>query len=294
MGKLKDGFEGELSLVLPRMIVEMMENDQVTSVLHITDIGFYSKAFQHYRQRIDPIDQYILIYCVDGEGWYEIGNNRYSIKANQYFIIPAKASHAYGASLKNPWTIYWIHFKGTLASQYASHAIIPQTITQGNSSRIHIRHELFDEIYATLQQTPTIDSLRYAMASFHHYIATLSHITIYREVGKNNVGQDAIDATIHYMYENLEKHLTLKDFADYSGLSSSRLSTVFKERTGYSPLSYFNLLRIRQACILLEKTDLKLNQISPKVGIDDPLYFSRLFSKIMGMSPKAYREKPMS
>lgn len=64
---------------------------------------------------------------------------------------------------------------------------------------------------------------------------------------------------------------------------------MFKKRTGYSPLTYFNLMKIRKACELLDTTSMKLNQISFKIGFDDQFYFSRLFTKIMGMSPKAYR-----
>lgn len=290
--KRKNGFEGELSLTLPKLIIDMMEADPLMSALHISDMGFYPKASHHYRRRPDPIDQYILIYCVAGEGWYEAGGQQHHVATNQYFIIPANTPHTYAASVKNPWTIYWIHFRGTLAKHYATFAATPQTVNPGATSRIHVRHDLFDEIFATLQHSLTIESLRYAMASFHHYLASLIYIKEYRTVGTDNIGTDAVDATIHFMNENLEKHLTLKDIADYSGYSPSRLSAIFKARTGYSPLSYFNILRVRQACILLETTDLKLIQISPKLGIADPLYFSRLFSKIMGISPKAYREKP--
>ena len=80
--------------------------------------------------------------------------------------------------------------------------------------------------------------------------------------------------------------------ADYVGFSSSHLSAVFRQRTGHSPLNYFNILKIRRACEMLDSTDMKLNQISFKLGIDDPYYFSRLFSKLMGVSPKAYRSHP--
>mgnify|MGYP001536918930 FL=1 len=44
MVKLKDGFTGERALVLPRIIVDKMEEDPLTSMLHITDIGYYPKA----------------------------------------------------------------------------------------------------------------------------------------------------------------------------------------------------------------------------------------------------------
>jgi YesN/AraC family two-component response regulator len=65
---------------------------------------------------------------------------------------------------------------------------------------------------------------------------------------------------------------------------------VFKKKTGLSPLAYFNQLKVQHACELLKKTDLKMNQICYKVGIEDSLYFSRLFSKIIGMSPTEYRK----
>ena len=60
MVKLKDGFTGERALVLPRMIVDKMEEDPLTSMLHITDIGYYPKAKYHFRERKEPINQYLL------------------------------------------------------------------------------------------------------------------------------------------------------------------------------------------------------------------------------------------
>lgn len=65
MVKLKDGFTGERALVLPRIIVDKMEEDPLTSMLHITDIGYYPKAKHHFRERKEPINQYVFIYCID-------------------------------------------------------------------------------------------------------------------------------------------------------------------------------------------------------------------------------------
>lgn len=290
--KIKDGFEGEQSLVLPELVINMMERDALTSMLHISDMGFYPRAAHHYRSRQQPLDQYIFIYCIDGEGWYEINRRRYAVTANQYFIIPADTPHTYAASATHPWSIYWIHFRGTLAQHYARHAATPQSVTPSLTSRIHRRHELFDEIYATLQQSLTIESLRYAMAAFHHYLASLLYIKSYRTASAKQHDGDVVDAVIHFMEENIGKQITLAGISAYSGYSPSRLSAIFRERTGHSPLNYFNLLRVRHACRLLETTSLRLNQISLKIGIADPLYFSRLFSKIMGIPPRAYRNRP--
>ena len=99
-----------------------------------------------------------------------------------------------------------------------------------------------------------------------------------------------VDAAIHYMRENIENRISIQDVIKYIGYSASRFATLFKQQTGKTPLNYFNQLKIQRSCSLLKNTDMKINQICYKIGIDDSLYFSRLFSKIMGMSPRDYRE----
>ncbi|MCS3283134.1 AraC family transcriptional regulator [Bacteroides salyersiae] len=66
---------------------------------------------------------------------------------------------------------------------------------------------------------------------------------------------------------------------------------MFEEKTGSSPLRYLNYLRIREACHYLDFTDMKISQISPLVGYEDSLYFSRLFTKTMGIPPSEYKAK---
>ena len=163
--KIRSGFSGERSLVLPRVIVQLMEDDPVTASLHISDLGYYPKAAHHYRRRDEPIDQCIFIYCIEGEGWYEINGRRYDVAPNQYFILPANTPHTYAASEDNPWTIYWIHFRGALAAYYAAPAVEPLSINPGMASRIQNRIDMFEEIFNTLNASLTIASLRYAMAA---------------------------------------------------------------------------------------------------------------------------------
>lgn len=151
MIKLKDGFDGERAIVLPQLIISMIEEDPLLAALHITDIGYYPKAEHHFRERNQPINQYVFIYCIDGAGWYRIGEHEYQVCANQYFILPASVPHAYAANKATPWTIYWIHFKGTLASYYARNALQPMDIKPEAHSRISHRINLFEEIFNTLK-----------------------------------------------------------------------------------------------------------------------------------------------
>lgn len=147
MIELKDGFQGEQILVLPKLIVDAMETDPLLSRLHITDIGYFPKALHHRRERKAPINQFVFIYCIDGDGWYRVGEHTYTVTSNQYFILPAGVPHAYGTSETTPWTIYWIHFKGEMAPYYAKDIVYPMDLCPSDSSRISDRIGLFEEMF---------------------------------------------------------------------------------------------------------------------------------------------------
>lgn len=58
----------------------------------------------------------------------------------------------------------------------------------------------------------------------------------------------------------------------------------------FSPTQYILTIRVNNATSLLETTDYSMAEIAAIVGYDDPLYFSRLFRKLKGMSPSQYRK----
>lgn len=281
---------GERSIALPPMIVETEEKDPLVSNLYLTAIGYYPHATYHYINRQQAINQFVLIYCVDGSGWYRIDGQEYKVSKNQFFILPAGQPHAYGADQDNEWTIYWIHFRGNLASIYAQGAQQPQEINISLTSRVSERHNIFEEMFHTLEQGQDVEHLRYSSSLLHHYLASMRYVKQYRQAVKKEETTNVVDAAIHYMKENIENRITIQDVIKYIGYSYSRFATLFKQQTGKSPLNYLNHLKIQRSCVLLKKTNMKINQICYKIGIDDSLYFSRLFSKTMGMSPRDYRD----
>jgi len=101
----------------------------------------------------------------------------------------------------------------------------------------------------------------------------------------NPVVRHAID----YLGKSLNKKLTLKKIADEVGYSPTYFTTLFRKTTGYSPVSYFSHLKILKACEFLDYTHKKIKEISFALGYTDPYYFSRDFSKKIGLSPKQYR-----
>jgi AraC-like DNA-binding protein len=91
------------------------------------------------------------------------------------------------------------------------------------------------------------------------------------------------------MREHLDERISLGQLADLTGLSATHFATRYRELTGVSPIQHFLHLKVEQACQMLDTTDLSFTQISSHLGYDDNYYFSRLFKKVMGLSPTDYR-----
>src|SRR5882757_2131285 len=104
---------GRQRIVIPKNILKSrVQNNPMLSHLHICSIGYYPKAKDHYTYRKKGLPENFLFYCVDGEGWYQIGKQRYEVGTNEFFILPQNIEHSYGSSQEQPWSIYWIHFGG--------------------------------------------------------------------------------------------------------------------------------------------------------------------------------------
>ncbi|NDI34931.1 helix-turn-helix domain-containing protein [Chengkuizengella sediminis] len=94
-----------------------------------------------------------------------------------------------------------------------------------------------------------------------------------------------------FIEENYAKPLTLSDAAKHVNRNSYYISHLFKQETGLSFIEYLQKKRIEEAKKLLEASDLNLSDISVQVGFSDANYFSRVFKKVTGDSPRAWVAK---
>jgi AraC-like DNA-binding protein len=284
----EDGYKEEKTIVLPKRIILELEANELTNSLFVTDIGFYSKAYQHNRERINGSAENILIYCIDGEGWIKIDNKTQIIKKNEYIIITANTPHSYGSNSQDPWSIYWIHFSGSKAPLFISYPNQKIEINLASNSRFKDRILLFEEIYNNLEMGYSMDNLEYANICLWHMLGSLRYLSQFRKINEYNQ-HDKIAMSIRLMRNNMSRKLSLEDLADHCGLSVSQFCLLFKKKTTRTPLDYLTHLKMQQAARLLDFSDLRVGEIADQTGYTDPFYFSRVFSKIMGLSPKEYR-----
>lgn len=97
-----------------------------------------------------------------------------------------------------------------------------------------------------------------------------------------------------YIKAHLSEKINLESLADMVFLSPGYLSLIFKQSTGDTVSHYIISQRIDEAKRLLETTNMKVNQICEKVGIDNVSYFGQRFKMFYGMSPSEYRKRKKS
>ena len=93
-----------------------------------------------------------------------------------------------------------------------------------------------------------------------------------------------------YIHDNLNQDLPLVELAQMTGLSASRFKCLFKQSTGLSPHQYVIQQRVERAKRLLGTTALTIREVALEVGFADQSHLARLFRRIMGSTPKEYRD----
>lgn len=103
-------------------------------------------------------------------------------------------------------------------------------------------------------------------------------------------GEHITDRVLRFIDTNYSKNLKLETIASSFGYSSAYLGKILKEKTGESFNSYLDRLRIEKAKELLGREDLKVCEISRKIGYENIDYFYYKFRKYLGQSPNEYRK----
>lgn len=99
-----------------------------------------------------------------------------------------------------------------------------------------------------------------------------------------------MDDILHYINHNYRDNLKLETIAPLFGYNSAYLGKIFTKKVGESFNSYLDWVRIDQSKVLLRDPELKVYEISDRIGYKNVDYFHKKFKKYVGISPAEYRK----
>ena len=232
-------------------------------------------------------DHYLVHYVRSGKGTYTVGDTTYSLQAGDLFLVYPSVPVSYTADRDDPWEYYWVGFNGTEARRMLQATGFTKKVPVVHPSDAGRLPELLLNIYRSSGSTPAADA---DMAGYLYlFLGELMRRTGQTEPYTDV--QDYLTQAIRYIQYNYAGNIQVNYIASYVGISRSQLYRAFMEKFELSPHAFLKRDRINEACTLLHRSGLTVSEVANSVGFPDPLYFSRVFKEVKGITPSAYQQK---
>ncbi|MBE6645576.1 MAG: helix-turn-helix domain-containing protein [Ruminococcaceae bacterium] len=224
-----------------------------------------------------------IYYVLDGEICVELKNRSIIARRGDIVLIPAGTKHSYHLTELSYAEKYWFHFDFRCGQKnYFDSVDFPYIRNIGVTKRIT---DLFDTVVYTKNNTPS-NRINISLSLMSIVSVCLEGCGYTDTPPREN---DETDKVITYIKKNYNEKITLEELSKMAKLSPNYFIKRFKEKLGYSPIKYINILRIERAKFLLEHTEKPINEIMEDVGFWDSAHFSKLFKSETGYSPTKFR-----
>ncbi len=238
------------------------------------------------RGRVD----FQLLYIASGKAHFYFKGREEIVTAGHMVLYRPKEEQKYRYYGADQTEVYWVHFTGNNVTNILRKYGISdqmQVIYTGISMEYK---KIFSQMIQELQLCQK-DHEELLTLLLRQLLIMISRRISSRPKRRNSYLEEAVEEATRYFRENYDKTVSIEDYASSRGMSTSWFIRSFKEYTGFTPMQYILSIRISSAQNLLETTEYTVAEISDIIGYENPLYFSRLFKKQIGVSPSGFRER---
>ena len=260
-----------------------IEDYSVPLIINCAGITALNRPFETYIA--DGRNDYFFFYLYKGELEIAQGCHSQTMRAGNLLFFSPHTPYRYRKTDTSEMDYLWIHFTGSEAAQLME-------LCGFRSGQLHwvgLHEDVVQRFGELFREFIRGDAFSDAACAAEAQKIFLSLARLVRSDSPLQENAQLFQASKAYMHSNFASEITIEQLAQMENLSQSRYRAAFRKATGLSPSEYLIGLRIRNACTMLEQTDLSVQEVASASGYGDPFYFSRIFRKNMGLPPTEYR-----
>ena len=243
-----------------------------------------------------------ITYVQKGTMCYKVNHMVYHLKEGDIVFNNSGALHsgtmenqedcAYIPVTFDPRLIYGF-FQSTINSKYVDPVIQDSMLPAICNDQSESWHKPFREyllrIIALDEKKPDFYELDITICLQSMWRLLLEHITYEPQTSReNSLEYDRIKKILSYIEENYQNKITLNDIAGHIHLCESECTRLFKRHMNTTLFAFLQEYRIERSLEFLQD-DQPVSAVADKAGFSDPNYYSKVFAKIKGCSPREYR-----
>ena len=258
------------------------------SLLHLQEVGTLKALHPHTSTRSGFVS-YLCFLVLEGEGSLTYDGRQYSLKLGDCVFTDCRKTYSHSTS-DCLWSLSWCHFYAPFMP-----AIYEKYKERGGLPVFHPEkpdafQKIFVQLYELAASSDYIRDMRIneSLSALLTLLMQESWNPDHVAVSKKRMELAAVKA---YMDEHYTQKLTLDDLEAQFFINKYYLLKIFKETYGMTISSYLISKRITRAKQLLRFTQMTIDEVGCAVGMDGAGYFSRMFKKAEGISPKEYRKQ---
>ena len=230
---------------------------------------------------------YQLLYIAEGKAKFRFRGAVRIVKRGEMVLFRPYEPQLYTYFPEDKCRVYWVHFTGGEVENVLERYGLPKCGNVFFSGTSPDYQWLFEQMIRELQLCRENYSELLTILLRHNFLLIDRYLKEGNRAGANALNE--IERATHYFNENYAENIRIEEYAKSLHISPCWFIRRFKEIVKVTAMQYILSLRMGNAKTLLETKNYNVAETANAVGYDDPLYFSRLFKKYVGVSPSEYK-----